>query len=111
MSFEEECLFPFLLGTVDNLNTEGFDTYDHGIVWTTRYPRKLDGEKWLYGASERLKQFSKGKAYIEEMINPSIKLNITGYPSGGILSFMVVTASEKTEFYYNPASEQKFHRV
>lgn len=111
MSFEEECLFPFLLETVPNLDTKGLDAYDHGIVWTKRYPRKLDGEEWLSGASERLKEFSKGKAYLEEMLNPSLKLNISGYPSGGILPFMVVTATEKTEYYYNPASEQKFHRV
>jgi hypothetical protein len=111
MSFEEECLFPFLLGEVSDLDIKGIETYDHGIVWTKRYPRKLDGEDWICGASERLKEFSKGKAYIQEMLNPSIKLNITGYPSGGILSFMVVTAAEKTEYYYNPASEQKFHRI
>ena len=111
MSFEEECLFPFLLGQTQTLDTKGSDTYNHGIVWTKRYPRKLDGEEWLFGASDRLKEFSSGKAFLEEMLTPSIKLNITGYPSGGILPFMVVTAVEKTEYYYNPVSEQKFHRV
>lgn len=111
MSFETSCLFPFLLGDVDNLDITGIDTYNHGIKWTSRYPRKLDGEDWIIQASERLKVFSKGKAYLEEMLNPSIKLNITGYPSGGILSFMVVTSDQKTEFYYNPNSEQKFYRV
>lgn len=111
MSFEEECLFPFLLGQSERLNTEGIGTYDHGIVWTKRYPRKLDGEEWLAGASRRLCDFSLGKAYIEEMLTPSVKLNITGYPSGGILPFMVVTAEEKVEYYYNPGSEEKFHRV
>lgn len=111
MSFEEECLFPFLLGQTETLNTEGLDTYNHGIVWTKRYPRKLDGEEWLFNTSARLREFSEGKAILEEMLTPSVKLNITGYPSGGILPFMVVTGTEKIEYYYNPASEQKFHRV
>ena len=111
MSYEEECLFPFLLGDDELLNTKGLDTYYHGIVWTKNYPRKLDGESWLYGASDRLREFSLGKAYLEEMLTPSVKLNITGYPSGGIYPFMVVTAFEKTEYYYNPASDEKFHRV
>lgn len=111
MSFEEECLFPFLLGQTETLDITGLEMYDHGITWTKRYPRKLDGEEWIVGASDRLKEFSSGEAYLEEMLTPSVKLNITGYPSGGIFPFMVVTATEKKEYYYNPASEQKFHRV
>ncbi|CAH6419056.1 Hypothetical protein HVR_LOCUS249 [uncultured virus] len=111
MNFEETSLFPYFLGQIDTLNTEGLDTYEHGIVWTTRYPRKLDGEKWIREAGGRLSVFTTGMAFLDEMTNPSVKLNVTGYPNGGILSFLVVHGPKSYEFYYNPASEQKFHKV
>jgi len=111
MSFEEESLFPFLLGFVEILDIKNFSGYNHGITWTNRYPRKLNGEEWLYETSGRLRQFSEGKSYLEEMLTPSVKLSVSGYPSGGIYSFMVVTGTNKVEYYYNPSSEQKFHRV
>lgn len=111
MTFETEHLFPFFLGKSSKLDMTDFDSYNHGIKWTTGYPRKLDAEDWLYNTSMKLQEYSEGQAYLEEMLNPSIKLNITGYPNGAIYSFMVVIGPNKTEWYYNPSSNQKFHRV
>jgi len=111
MSFEYSNLFPFFMGETKELNVTDIKEYDHGIVWTTRYPRKLDGSYWIKHTGDRLKQYSQGKAYLEEMLNPSVKLSISGYPSGGIFSFMVCIETNKTEYYYDPKSEQQFHRI
>lgn len=109
-NYETKYLFPFLLGEVQELDVSEFDSYDHGIKFSTSYPRKLIADEWLYRTSERLATYTQGKAYLDELINPSQQFVIKGYPNGALYSFLVIIEDRKYQFYYDPSSHQKFHR-
>ena len=109
MPFEEESLLAYFLDEVDHVDE--IEEYYPEICWSKGYPRKLNADAWLNDINSKLFKYSSGKAYIDEMCNPSVKLNITGYPTGGIYSFAVVNVDKRIEWYYNPDSPQKFFKV
>lgn len=109
MPFEENSLCAYFLGEIDHV--EDIGEYQPQIKWSKGYPRKLNGDEWVDDMNPKLFKYSEGKAYIDEMCNPSVKLNITGYPSGGIYSFAIVNGDKRTEWYYNPEASEKFFKI